>query len=122
MQRIMLTSLLALGLLAFLQQPASAWTRTNANAGANLSSQGGGNSAFFGLWKSSEMPNQMIDGPYQPPYGGGVPIQDGLVPPPQDKPEKLGPPTTPATRPASYWSYPQANYPYYYYPNYYYGR
>jgi hypothetical protein len=144
MLRVLIATLTTLGLLAATQQEASAWHKTKFNAGINISAEGAGNTALWGLWKSGPMPCSMQDGacprgyggamPMQDGafprgYGGVMPMQDGLMAPPQDQPERLPPPTAQTTRPASYQSYAQEDHQSnaqedtpYYYPSYYYGR
>jgi hypothetical protein len=72
MKKLLLAGLLALPLAALAAQPAQAWFKFNAGAGANLGWQSGGSKNFmWGLYKSSDTPltSQYYEG--TTPYGGG---------------------------------------------------
>jgi hypothetical protein len=56
MKKFLLTSILALPFLALANQDASAWHQFKFGAGINLEGSGGGNSAFWGVWKSQQPP------------------------------------------------------------------
>jgi len=105
MKKILAATLLALGLLAAGQQQAQAWSKINFGVGLNFGWQGGGNSAFWGLVKGAQMPNQFdnnnnnfgVDGNMAPAMESYPSDAPHALP---SGPEKIGAPTP--LKPASY--------------------
>src|ERR1700733_9668356 len=72
MKKMLVASVVAVALMAGLQQQASAWCKFNFGVGLNCSYEGGGNSLLWGLIKGSPCPNQMgIDPGLGAPLTGG---------------------------------------------------
>jgi hypothetical protein len=69
MKKFLLSSVLALPFLAFANQDASAWHQFKFGVGMNLEGSGGGNSLFWGAWKSQQPP---APGGYGAPFAGPV--------------------------------------------------
>jgi hypothetical protein len=111
MQRLILASFAALGLLATSQEKAAAWTKFTFGVGMNIGMEGGGNSVLWGAYKSAPGPGAGFDGGFGDPYGGGpaLPFPSEVSP----LPEKSTPaPTGPGTsKPAGYFPIQQASYP-----------
>ena len=61
MKKMLLVTLLGLGLVLTSGQRASAWSKSNFGVGLNIGYEGGGNSVFWGMFKGE-----------QPPIGGMV--------------------------------------------------
>lgn len=142
MKKMLVASVVAVALVATVEQQASAWTKFSFGVGLNASYEGGGNSLLWGLIKGAPSPNQMVVDPtLQPPINGyhggavdgafGAPAPSDFGKPLPKDPEKVGPPMP--VKPAAFYEYkPQIpaqqnqgnteEEPEYYYPSYYYGR
>src|SRR5688572_8902277 len=63
MKKILAAGLIAISMIAMTQQQASAWVQSRFSVVLNWDWQGAGNSFFWGLWRSGQIPG--------PPDGGG---------------------------------------------------
>ncbi len=79
MNKLLMASLLALGVTVAGQQKASAWSEFKFSAGVNLGWVGGGNRVLWGLYRSAPYPGgpdltpAFVISPYNPARYGGYP-------------------------------------------------
>lgn len=148
MKRIVMASLLALGVLSVSQQQASAWVNTKFGVGLNLGWQSGGNCLLWGAARGSQPPAPVPGFPgyhgyvpdwdfsfgYGPAYAGSPSVAPAPAAPPATYTATPAQPGQPAAQNNAYY-YGQPNYqtvtfpgnynlPNYYYPatHYLYGR
>jgi hypothetical protein len=76
MKKLLMASVLALGVTAACQQKASAWSEFKFSAGVNLGWVGGGNRFLWGLYRSAPYPG----GQDLPPAFAGLAGQNGYAP------------------------------------------
>jgi hypothetical protein len=120
MKKLLLATLLGLGLALVPGQRASAWHKCNFNAGVNFSSEGGGNSLLWGAAKGSQMPNSIFE-PAPGMHGGAMLPAEPVGIPMGQEPQRLQMPRADA-QPVGYFAQDQAAEGNYQAPSYWYGR
>jgi hypothetical protein len=121
MKKLLLATLLGLGLALLPGQRAAAWHKCNFNAGVNFSSEGGGNSVAWGLFKGSQMPQGMYEQLHGMPGGPGMLPPESVGVPMGQEPQRLQMPRADA-QPVGYFAQGQAEESNYQVPSYWYGR
>ncbi|MBM3996458.1 MAG: hypothetical protein FJ303_20240 [Planctomycetes bacterium] len=76
MKKIALAGLFAIGLIAFSQQQASAWTNTRFSVGLNWHHQAGGNNFGWGAWRNGQPPGPEAFGGFH----HGAPMHHATAP------------------------------------------
>ncbi len=105
MKKVVLTGLLALGVLAISHQQASAWVNSRFGIGLNWDRQSGGNNFLWGAYRNGQPPGpeafgdgfnaggfpaSPFSGPMPTPFGG-APMPQGFAPP-APMPSSIEPP------------------------------
>jgi hypothetical protein len=125
MKKIAVAGLIAIGLIAIVQQQASAWVNHRFSIGLNWHRQAGGNNFLWGAYRNGQPPGpEAFGGPLSAahmPHYGAAPMQ--MAPAQTYAPQTVAPPASQfagqQSSPFTFASYPRETYYYYPAPAYY---